>query len=514
MMTTPRILGLAASAWVALVGCTAPSAPAVSPCFEGDLSPCACPGALPSLALCRDGRYEACDCVPCDPFGMEACACGDGSSGTLDCGPDGRALCSCEQNWSFCIPGERYGCLCASGRAGTQTCGTSLLGSCVCDGEPVLDAGTTNGEIADAFVSEAPDAAWPPGCAPTACDGHCGLRETSCGIPFDCGPCHSTLWQRTIVARELVWDPIRALLYVATTEGDPTHPNSLVGIDPVTEEEVFALPVGSEAFSLTFSEDGASLYAMVAAAPTSLRVDLESRSVAEEIAFGTTVTGETLWPSSFTVVPGRPSTLVVTRTADRRWEGTVVLDDGVARPEVLYAEIASVVAAWDGRVIYGVGTDGAVELSLHSRGLTIQRTVPELSLGLRPVLEGRLLFTSRATVVDPILLREIGRYEIGDRVPPYPFVPEEASHRTYAVVPQLGSPRNAYRVRVFDRERFVEVGYTDVPVVSWKTPISLVRWGPHGLAFLAIWPEGGRTGPREPSTHLAVITSDIIVETP
>jgi hypothetical protein len=41
-----------------------------------------------------------------------------------------------------------------------------------------------------------------------------------------------------------------------------------------------------------------------------------------------------------------------------------------------------------------------------------------------------------------------------------------------------------------------------------------VRWGPHGLAFLAIWPEGGRTGPREPSTDLAVITSDIVVETP
>jgi hypothetical protein len=176
-----------------------------------------------------------------------------------------------------------------------------------------------------------------------------------------------------------------------------------------------------------------------------------------------------------------------------------------------------VVAAWDGRVVYGVGIDGVLELSLHARGLTIQRTVPELSVGLRPVLEGRLrrfLFTSRATVVDPIALREIGRYEIGDRVPPYPFVPEEATHRTYAVVPQRGSTTNTYRVRAFDRERFVEVGYTDVPVVSWKTPISLVRWGPHGLAFLAIWPEGGRTGPREPSTHLAVITSDIVVETP
>jgi len=315
------------------------------------------------------------------------------------------------------------------------------------------------------------------------------------------------VWERRISARELIWDARRSLLYVPTSAADTVHPTSLVAIDPVTESQVFVLPLEGELERLTFSSDGAALYGLARESATIQRIDLETRTVSTAIAFGVDGRGEPVRPVDFGVVPGRADTLVVTtRASSAAWEGTTVYDGPVARPETLRERLSVVVPAWDGRVVYADDGLSVQELSIHSRGISLQRRAPDTALGSGAFLEGRLLFTRHGAVIDPIELRQIGRYEID-----HPFAPEAATQRTY-VASFRSAPYPAtgqyLRIRVLDRERFVELRYEDVPIPRWRFPQAVVRWGTRGIAALAHDEPAAPTS--EAPSYLLVLISDIV----
>lgn len=464
----------------------------------GRVTPCRCPAGVATTTCTPDG-FGACRCAAaCEPpHDVTDCRCPDGASGITVCrGGTGGARCWCGTPPVACEPGREYACACASGARGSQVCERSgVLEPCSCEGD---DAGPPPDASSDACV--------PQTCAEMGLT--CGELIDRCGGSQHCGDCPASHRIVPIVGVDLEWDRARSLLYVSTGLLEPGgRHHAVVGIDPPTAEVAFSLYVGEEPGRMALSDDGSLLYVVLAGRHAVRRVDLASRTTGLAYPLGTAPDGTALDAADLGVLPGQPNAVVV--SIAERYGSSVriaVLDDGIPRPEVAsWMAYGSRIAIADAATVFARSqastTDELRRLSVDERG--VREVAMRAGLvGQTDELasSGGLLLSTTGEVVDAAALRTIGRYPVAG-----PNVSDPSSHRTYVVGPATSEVRAVY---AFDRGTFEEIGRVSIPALDGGTAYSLVRWGPHGLAYLeAIERRSGRPAMGH---RLVILTSELI----
>jgi DNA-binding beta-propeller fold protein YncE len=136
----------------------------------------------------------------------------------------------------------------------------------------------------------------------------------------------------------IAFDGERDQVLVAVSDTVPELGNHLVELDPTDGSIGRTVWVGSRPSEVAVADDGSRAYVGLMGSPHVVEVDLTDFTVARRFRVGGLTTFGLQYPEDIEVVPGAPQTIVVsTRNlcCSARFESIVVLDAGVARPDVV-----------------------------------------------------------------------------------------------------------------------------------------------------------------------------------
>jgi hypothetical protein len=169
---------------------------------------------------------------------------------------------------------------------------------------------------------------------------------------------------------DVLWDPVRDVLYLAIGPRAKVNPNTITVFDPMTGTLGTAVFAGSEPDALAISEDGEFLYVGFAGTNTVRRLRLPT--LASELVFPVdpdhpVVFDRPVFARQIAVAPGNPQTIAVARREPRSTPATDVpfqiFDDQTARPfpNGAFGEAATSVA-WgeDASTLFTVGQGGTL----------------------------------------------------------------------------------------------------------------------------------------------------------
>ena len=218
----------------------------------------------------------------------------------------------------------------------------------------------------------------------------------------------------------IAYDSLRQRVYVATSASDPTHPNSVVALDPVSGSVVGSVVVGSDPALPRISDDDQYLYLGLLSGPTVVRINLPALTVDQQIPL------DRLPANDLAVMPGHPHTFAVSQ---RGLPGVAIYDDGFKRPEFLVTGPEWLVFA-DSVHLYG--SDGATlyRMTIDPYGVSLSGSSPGFDAGQGPLWWDRgRIFASSGVVVDPTSGQAVGTVHAGW------VAPDGGRNRVYVLIP-------------------------------------------------------------------------------
>ncbi len=307
-----------------------------------------------------------------------------------------------------------------------------------------------------------------------------------------------TVIQLPLHANDLVWDPVRSVIYASLAADSPTAPDSIAVINPITGTMTSAVTLAGEAGNLAISDDGSYLYAVALNTNTVWRLALPSLSVAATLSLGTG-----LYAFDVAVAPGSPKTVGISRStsppgpvaSSLNSAGVVVFDDVTARPDIAGYGAQGATAELDylawGPTASTLYADDAWTSGGALTTLNVAAAGPQISASVSGVTSGRihrvngLVYTDSGVVFDPVAGRIAGTL-------PYPPGAIYGSRAVGldAAVPRIysltmnGPDTTLY---IFDQKslallRAQTILGTTVSEYA-QIPTPLIRWGSNGIAF-------------------------------
>ena len=200
------------------------------------------------------------------------------------------------------------------------------------------------------------------------------------GAPDPCPGC--TVATVQAYGRDMVHDPTRNLIYVASDAAAPVHPSTIVTVDAATAAVASFVPVGNDPQSLALSDDGSALWVGLVGERRVRRLTPGATPVpgpAYSLPMLLT-TGEASVPMSIAVLPGAPSSIAVGVQGSGTdyyggGRGVFILDDGQPRANFIQPPEVAVNFLTNGPPGYllGVGDDNnLVVLRLGTVGATLE----------------------------------------------------------------------------------------------------------------------------------------------
>lgn len=151
-------------------------------------------------------------------------------------------------------------------------------------------------------------------------------------VPVVCTGC--TAVRIGVEAQQMVFDPVRRLLYLTLAGAAPVHPNTIVTVDVAAAAVAAVTPIGSNPNALALSDDASTLWVGVDGALSLRKVTLTTTPpTVGPLVQVPQPSGGLASPAtaaSIAVLPGSATTIAV-ETLAGRFFGTYLLDDGVAR---------------------------------------------------------------------------------------------------------------------------------------------------------------------------------------
>ncbi len=289
---------------------------------------------------------------------------------------------------------------------------------------------------------------------------------------------------------ELLWDPMRHVIYASVPSRAGANGNSVATIDPVTASVVSYLWVGSEPRRLALSDDGQYLYVGLDGAAAVRRVNLTTQTPEIQFTLGSDSFLGPMYADDIEVMPGSPHTVAIARRNQGfspRHMGVAIYDDGVMRPTTTPGHTGADVIEFGSTpdMLYGYNNEtteyGFRRMRVDESGVTTLDVATNLISGFDVDIEyeaGRV-FSDNGRVIDPISDTVLGTY-----IPPqYMWFsavrPETAADRVYFVSDPSYGKANLY---AYVMDRFVPFGSMQVNASGYYAS-SLLRWGDDGLAF-------------------------------
>lgn len=294
----------------------------------------------------------------------------------------------------------------------------------------------------------------------------------------------SFIRQVSLLANDLVVDPITQTIYVSTPSSALQSGNSIVPLNGSTGDSGPPVFVGSEPGKMVVSDDGQFIYVILNGAASVRRFDVASQTAGPQFALGNESFSGPLFARDIAVQPNNPNTLAVLRSTSNGAGGAVAIYDGVTqRVNSLGSfDFAITFNTSDSSRLYGMSSGTLRRMTVDPSGVTLAGSSSLSSSGASGAIRfdnGRL-YASNGPVLDPETGTLFGTFTGANINSTTPFTTDSTLNRVFF----LTSPGTSQTMtlRVFDQQTFVSIGSLDIPNVVGE-PKRIVRWGSNGLAI-------------------------------
>jgi len=300
----------------------------------------------------------------------------------------------------------------------------------------------------------------------------------------------------SLIATNIVYEPNSKLLYAAIPATSGSNPNTILPIDPATGNYGTPIPVGKNPVRLALSDDGHYLYVSYYSPLTGgllQRIDLKTGSIDRTF----TLPGSSNGIMDMHVVPGSPQLLVasLTRAASPAENGVALFNDSglvqyIANDYDNHNYTLDSFTFTSEPTYYGYPFGGSFFTSASVSDTGIVPISPggssccDQASGSIVVSDGSLLYTNSGQIWDPKQQKLLGQYsslfyEAG-------IVADSTAKRTFILKSSYQPENGGYAypaVLSYDPStiKLADGVYFDLPY----GPVSLVRWGSDGFAFLS-----------------------------
>lgn len=300
-----------------------------------------------------------------------------------------------------------------------------------------------------------------------------------------------------LTSTNAVYEPNSKLLYVAIPATSSSNPNTILPVNPVTGAYGTPIPVGNNPTRLALSDDGHYLYVgfyyTYSSSGQLQRIDLKTGSVDHTFS----LPGSSDGIIDMHVVPGAPQLLVasLSRNGSPSENGVALFNDaGVVQyiandyDDHNYTLDNFTFTSEPTYYGYPIGTSFFNSASVTDSGITpITRggvSCCDQPSGSIIVSDGTLLYTNSGEVWDPKTQKLLGRYD-NNLFYEAGIVADATAKRTFMLKADYQPDNgNAYPAVIsYDPSTFklADTIYFNLP----NSPLSLVRWGSDGFAFLS-----------------------------
>ncbi len=291
--------------------------------------------------------------------------------------------------------------------------------------------------------------------------------------------------QISLATTDIVFDPIRQLIYASVPSSGGAYANSVVSIDPSTGVIGAPLTSGANPGRLALSGDGHYLYVSIDGSSLIRRLDLQSQTTSLEFSLGIGSVGYPLYAEEIEVLPGQPESIAISLQSAAGHDGVVIYDNATPRtnrtPRSPQNDVIEFGA--DAATLYGENTTttefGVRKLPVNSNGLSVAGTLQNLSGNEADMKfdSGRIYQTSGA-IIDPLAWALVGKFHLPGFG--YGVAPDSANNRVYFIT---GATTDiSPGVWAYDLNTMLPIGKVSLSALSgW--PKRLIRCGPNGLAL-------------------------------
>ncbi|HZU98156.1 MAG TPA: hypothetical protein VFF73_15740, partial [Planctomycetota bacterium] len=112
-------------------------------------------------------------------------------------------------------------------------------------------------------------------------------------------------------ANDLVYDPVRQVLYASVPATSPVISSSIAIIDPVAVKITGSIALAAEPGRLAISDDAHYLYAALAGSTGVQQIDLTTGKAAKPFSIGSDPTYGPYSAGQIVVLPGQPTSIAV-----------------------------------------------------------------------------------------------------------------------------------------------------------------------------------------------------------
>ncbi len=288
-------------------------------------------------------------------------------------------------------------------------------------------------------------------------------------------------------ANDIEWSERHQLLYMSLPASNGTSGNTVVGLDPRTNQVVHSRPSCSEPTELALSDDNEYLHVACNGSSSVQRFRLPELTLDREFFLGREALGMAYHAGDMLAVPGQPKSIVVALSLDTysRVPSIVrVFDDGTPRPVELGAITGGNCSTlgWDPARTHllcaQTSSSGFAlqEATLSADGLRVTRSTGGAfrSFDARMVVDPTtgVVYGSDGTVFDTATWRLLTRTDKRG-----PVAPDAARNRFYVASSSEGL------VRSFEAG---SLALTNSLGLGSFQPARMIRWGATGLALTTL----------------------------
>lgn len=334
------------------------------------------------------------------------------------------------------------------------------------------------------------------------------LNITPAPQPGSAGITVSTV---AVQANDMVWDAMSGQIYLSVAGTNPTNPNTITALNPMTGQLGTSVSAGPGANRLAVSSDDSWLFAGIDKNGSVQRFTLPSLAADITIPLGSSATGLPYYALDLESAPASPATIAVSRASSVSQAGSVAIYDGSTQrptsssgasgfPEPL----ASLAWNTNGSSIYGAYPQGAtlpvVVLSVNSSGVQLTSSSQPLAIGAIQYsalsgdvygFQGNIFNPSTNTVGTRLPLNVVaGGLWVGQSTV---LTLDDTLGMVWVLTATATSPSPQMTLEAYDLRTNALLGSVVIPNVV-GTPVKLIRWGSNGLAFLTSSTQGTQQG--------------------
>jgi hypothetical protein len=293
----------------------------------------------------------------------------------------------------------------------------------------------------------------------------------------------------TLQTNDIVYDPINGKIYASIPVGATSAANSIAIIDPIAGQVETTIPIGNDPGPLDVSDDGQFLYVGLNGSATIKQFIITTQTSGLEFALGSDSFFGPYYAEDIETLPGDASAIAVSLKytgVTPRHAGVSIYDNGIPRSNVTPGHTGSNVIEFgsSATTLYGYNNEttefGFREMLVDANGLTVVDVSQNLISGFADIkYDGGRIYSTTASVIDPITKTIIGTFPIDTLYAPAPVAPDSSVGRVFFLAT---GTNNVWTLQAFDINNFNLVGSLGISGVNGYAT-SLIRWGNNGLAF-------------------------------